>query len=295
MTILLSTIERARSVPIERVLEQRGVKLRGRGNNRRGSCPRCGGHDRFAVSARKNVFNCRGCKARGNVIALIQFLDNVEFVEAVNTLTGNRNNSEPIKHYNKPANNSIEAYEATQLRKARWLWDNAQPIAGTPAEKYLRDVRGYSGQLPPTLRYLAAKSPYPPTMIAAFGLPGGKVMGVHLTRLTADGRKADTETPKSFLGPSAGFPIVLAPPNDLLGLAITEGIEDALTAHLVTGLGAWAAGCADRMPALASIIPNYVEAVTIFAHEDESGQRNAFELAEALDIRGIEVRIECQD
>jgi hypothetical protein len=285
-------IQRAHSIAIESVLERRGIKLRGRGNNRRGPCPRCGGRDRFAISIRKNVFNCRNCRKGGDVIDLVQFVDNLNFTGAVNALTGNYNNSKPVKHN---THNRAEAYEATQLRKAQWLWNSSEPITGTPAEIYLRDVRGYSGQLPPTLRYLPAKGSYPPAMIAAFGIPGGKIMGVHFTRLTADGRKADVETPKSFLGPSAGFPIVLAPPNDLLGLAIAEGIEDALTAHLVTGLGAWAAGCADRMPALASIIPNYVEAVTIFAHEDESGQRNAFELAEALDIRGIEVRIECQD
>jgi hypothetical protein len=42
-------------------------------------------------------------------------------------------------------------------------------------------------------------------------------------------------------------PIVLAPPNDLLGSSITEGIEDALTMHEATGLGTWAAGSAARL------------------------------------------------
>ena len=93
------------------------------------------------------------------------------------------------------------------------------------------------------------------------------------------------------VGSPCGRPIVLAPPNDLLGLAITEGIEDALSAHEATGLGAWAAGSAPLMLALANAVPGYIEAVTIYAHDD-SGKPYALELAEALDVRGIEVRVE---
>jgi hypothetical protein len=34
-----------------------------------------------------------------------------------------------------------------------------------------------------------------------------------------------------MIGHSIGAPIVLAPPNELLGMAVTEGIEDALSSH----------------------------------------------------------------
>jgi hypothetical protein len=78
----------------------------------------------------------------------------------------------------------------------------------------------------------------------------------------------------------------------LLGLAITEGIEDALSAHEATGLGAWAAGSASFMPKLAAAVPNYIECVTVFAHDDASGRRGAVALAMALTDRGIEARIE---
>ena len=94
-------------------------------------------------------------------------------------------------------------------------------------------------------------------MIAAIGLaeepePGvlairdNAVRAVHLTRLTPDGRgKAGTAADKVTIGQgSVGTPIVLAPPNDLLGLAITEGIEDGLSVHAATGMGARAAGSA---------------------------------------------------
>jgi Toprim domain len=85
---------------------------------------------------------------------------------------------------------------------------------------------------------------------------------------------------------------VLAPPNDLLGLAITEGIEDALSVHEATGLGAWAAGSASFLPSIADSVPDYIECVTIYAHLDKAGQNGARGLAEALARRTIEVLVE---
>ena len=120
-----------------------------------------------------------------------------------------------------------------------------------------------------------------------------EVHGIHLTFLRPDGSgKADIERPKIMVGPSNGWPIVIAPPNDMLGLAITEGIEDAFTVHQVTYLGAWAAGSASRMRVLVARVPDYIETVTIYSHSDEAGQRGASALADALVSRGIEVFVE---
>jgi hypothetical protein len=159
------------------------------------------------------------------------------------------------------------------------------PIIGTIGEKYVRDERCYSGPLPPTLAFLPPSKPeHHPAMIAAFGLcdepePGvlaapRDVRAVHLTLLKRDGSgKADVEKPKLIVGSPLGLPIVLAPPNDLLGLAICEGIEDALTAHEATGLGAWAAGSAPFMPKLAGAVPDYIEAITRAARRPRARRR----------------------
>jgi hypothetical protein len=64
----------------------------------------------------------------------------------------------------------------------------------------------------------------------------------------------------------------------------------ALTVHLVTGLGAWAAGSASRLPALGDAIPSYVESVTILVDDDEDGRRHADELAARLLGRSLQVR-----
>jgi hypothetical protein len=196
-------------------------------------------------------------------------------------------------------------YKADRLAKARWLWSRRRPIAGTIAETYLRLARGYGGPLPATLGFLWANPAkgYPPAMIAAFGLahetePGvikiaeAAVRGVHLTCLLPDGSdRARGEQAKFMIGSSAGWPIVLAPPNDLLALAITEGIEDGLSVYEATGFGVWAAGCASRMPAIAGAIPRCIECVNIVADEDASGRRFAVELAKRLAVRAIHTRI----
>lgn len=296
-------IERARNVPIEDELVRRGIKLRGR-NARCGPCPVCGGRDRFAVNIRKQAWNCRGCSKGGDVIALVQHVDSVSFAAAVEVLSGESMERAQAPQYGPPPAQDAANYEAHQRRKACWLWSKCQPVAGSPAERYLREARGYRGPLPATIGYLSARGGHPPAMIAAYGLadepePGmlaiadKAVQAVHLTKLAPDGRgKAGTEKDKITVASPLGSPIVLAPPNDLLGLAVCEGIEDALSAHEATGLGAWAAGAAGFMPALADAVPTYIECVTIYAHADRAGQDGARRLAQALTERSVEVFIE---
>jgi hypothetical protein len=185
--------------------------------------------------------------------------------------------------------------DAARISKAQWLWARRQPLD----DRYLRQARGLRGPFPTTLGFLLAQGSYSPSMIAAFGLasepePGllaiaeRDVMAVHLTKLKPDGSgKADVQPNKIMIGRPKGSPIMLAPPNDLLGMCISEGIEDALSVNEGTGLGAWAAGSASLMPALADVVPEYVDFVSILAHRDPAGIRSANELATRLRTRGI--------
>jgi hypothetical protein len=191
-------------------------------------------------------------------------------------------------------------HKAERLSKARWLWSQHKPITGSIAETYLRTKRGIGCRLPATLGFLPAHNEYPPALIAAVGIPreiepgvieidGAAVCGVHLIRLLPDG--ADRERhreAKKTVGHCIGWPIVLAPPNDLLGLAIAEGIENALVAHEATGLGAWAAGGASRLPALADRLPDWIECVSVIADDDPDGRRQADVLVKRIETRGIE-------
>ncbi len=194
-------------------------------------------------------------------------------------------------------------HKADRLAKARWLWSKRRPIAGTIAERYLREARGIHCPLPATLDFLPAHGEHPPAMVAAFGLahetdPGviaiadDAVRGIHLTRLLPDGSDRERgDKAKIMIGNSVGWPLVLAPPGDMAGLAITEGIEDALAMYAATGLGAWAAGSASRLPALADAVPDFIECVTVVVDDDPDGHRHSATLAERIQARGIETRL----
>ncbi len=307
--ISTATVEQARAADLRPLLGAHASKLKKQGAELVGPCPRCGGRDRFNVNVRKRLWRCRVCGQGGDAIDLVTFLDGCGFREAFESIRGSRavraatgtraENSAPSKR-------DDDAHTARQAHKAAWMWSLRKPIAGTPAERYLRDVRGITGALPLTVAYLPPRhSKQHPAMIAPFCIPEEPepgvlklpptVTAVHLTLLDGDsGGKAKVENPKRFVGRPLGRPIVLAPPNDLLGLVITEGIEEALSAHEVTGLGAWAAGSAGMLPSLADRVPDYIETVTIIADDDASGagRRGAYDLADRLKRRGIEVTVE---
>lgn len=191
---------------------------------------------------------------------------------------------------------------AKRLETARWLWRARTPLRATVGERYLREARGFGGELPATLGFLAPAGGHQPAMIAAFGIPSepapgvlamadDAVRGVHLTRLKPSGLGKDgVGHDKVMIGRSLGAPIVLAPANDLLGLTIAEGIEDALTAHAASGLGAWAAGAAPRLRALVEVVPSWIESVTLLVDDDADGRKHAAKLQHGLVGRGIEVR-----
>jgi hypothetical protein len=255
-------------------------------------CPACGPDRRHAVNRRRLVlriwrrepdfigYHCARCGARG-------------WAKRGSIAQPRR---EPRR--DAPAPPDDDGYT---FRRAIEMWSAAQPADGSIVAMYLRS-RGIvpTDRLPGTLRALTS----PPAMIAAFGMahepePGrlaideAAIRGVHVTYLRPDGSgKADGQGPsKKMFGHSSGWPIVLAPMNDLLGLAITEGIEDALSIHMATGLGAWAAGAACRLPKLAPAVPRYASAITIVADRDPVGQRFAAELARLLAADGLAAEV----
>jgi hypothetical protein len=193
---------------------------------------------------------------------------------------------------------------ATRRRTARFLWSQRKPIEASPAENYLRVARGYAGPIAPTLAYVPARDQHQHALIAAFGIPAepepgilhmpdDAVLGVHLIRLNADGSdRIRDKTGKITVGHCLGSPIVCAPFHDSNNtLAIAEGVENALAAHLALGIGGWAAGGASRLPALADAMPDYVDCVTVIADDDDAGRRHAATLAHRLCERGFEVRL----
>jgi hypothetical protein len=195
-------------------------------------------------------------------------------------------------------------------RALTWMrgpfYERVMNVAGSPAETYLRS-RGISlAAWPFTLGFVQAYGDDRlPAMVAFFGIPTEpepgvlsmrpeQIVGIHLTFLQPDGsgKVADRDDrSKIIVGRGHSLPIVLAPPNDGLGLIIAEGIEDALSWHQVTRLGAWAAGTANRLPGLAEQIPAYIECATIIEDPDPAGRTYSARLAQALAGRNVEVLI----
>ena len=136
------------------------------------------------------------------------------------------------------------------------------------------------------------------THVAAFGMPNepepgalaiaaSAVQAIHLTKLNPDGSgKADIEPNKVFIASPGGHPIVLAPPNDLLGLAIAEGIEDALCGDRPRRMGC---GTGRYLPALADVVPEWIESITICVDDDPAGRENSLRLADGLQKRGFAI------
>ena len=207
----------------------------------------------------------------------------------------------------RPPQRDVSINQETLRRRnvARWLWETAKPGRGTPAEAYLKSRRVSPPLWPASLRFLPANPPdHPwPALIAAYAPPNepepgvlavqaADIAGVQLTFLKQDGSgKAPIEPQKRSIGRDHNMPIVLAPMTDGLALVIAEGIEDALSLHIATGLSAWAAGGASRLPSLAEAVPQYIEAVTIAADDDEAGRKGATELRDALTRRGIYAQV----
>jgi hypothetical protein len=186
-----------------------------------------------------------------------------------------------------------------KLRRARRLWRQSLPARGTIAETYLRTRRCWVDS--ETVRFLPARDEYPPALIVPFGIPTEPepgvldmattdIHGIQLTKLKPDGSgKADVEPKKITLGQCVGYPIVLAPPSDMTALTIAEGVEDALSNHLVSGRGAWCAGGASRLPHLADRVPAYIESVTVLVDDNDAGRRGSEGLTRRLHARGMEV------
>lgn len=259
------------------------------------TCPACSARRSTAASRRERVlhlwqrdgfvsYNCVHCGVRGYVLD-----DRRPRPSQVQTA---RIKAEAERHHLEDVTDS--------RRKARSMWARRRPITGSVGETYLR-TRGYRGLLPPTLGFLPAWREHPPAVIAAFGMareiaPGeiaidnDAVFGAHLIKLMSDGSdRLREDNAKITIGQGFTAPIMLAPPNDLLALTIAEGIEDALSDHQISGAGAWTTASAGRMPGLATLVPSYIECVTILVDDNDAGRSCSHALASALHARDIEV------
>jgi phage/plasmid primase-like uncharacterized protein len=294
----------ARAVPIERIVDERGIKLRGR-VERIGPCPICGGTDRFSVNVKKQVFNCRGCNIGGDVIALAMFLDGCDFRTACTILTGDKASVErgdlrrvvDREHIECEQRRREQEARDDERRRLQWagrIWNEGIPIAGTAGEIYLAG-RGIELAAVPEGGGLRFHWNCPwgadirPCIVSRFtDAVTGEAKGIHARPITGEKPKA--------LGPMAGCVIRLWPDDEVSErLVIGEGVETVLAAatrltHRGTLLTpAWAAATAGNLASF-PVLPG-IEALTILVDNDASGtgQRAAEQCARRWCDAGREV------
>src|ERR1700722_15420627 len=86
------TIEAAHEADIVNLAKRVGPKLtrvRALKWKWAGPCPNCGGTDRFALNTELGTFNCRGFGG-GDTIAMVQHARGLDFVAAVEFITGEK-------------------------------------------------------------------------------------------------------------------------------------------------------------------------------------------------------------
>lgn len=186
------------------------------------------------------------------------------------------------------------AETAKRAAQAKHVWNDAQPIAGTLADTYLREARGITCPLPDTLRFHGSCWHGPtakrhPALVAAVQGAGGAC--VHRTYLRADGMgKAALDPAKMMLGGAAGGAVRLA---DGQGpLVVAEGIETALS--LASGLlcgpaTVWAALSTSGIRSLR--LPDTPGPLTIAPDGDTAGREAANTLAARAHALGWQVSL----
>jgi hypothetical protein len=272
-----------RAVCIEDEIGRRGIRLVGK-IDRCGACPKCGGHDRFSINTQKQVFLCRGCNAKGNVIALVQFLDGVAFREAVEILSGNRAIAKDAWKPREPQQRTPAT--ATSTADALKLWAEGIDPRGTLAEIYLATRRLDLGEdlAGDVLRW----HPRTRAMLALFrDIRTDEPRAISRTFLDGEGRKLE----RKFLGPVGGAAIKFDADEDVLGgLHIGEGVETTMTARQVEyRRAAWALGSRGAIatfPVLSGI-----ECLTLLAEHDEASASAVEQCAARWHSAGKEVLI----
>lgn len=185
-----------------------------------------------------------------------------------------------------PAGPTADLEAARKAELALDIWRSAEPISDPdrhrPGLAYLAS-RGLTAWDRDRLLFHPA-CPFGRETAPAIVAPvnchrTGYVVGVWRIRLTAAGEKVG----RFGLGPTKGNAARLfwAEGDEL---AIAEGVEDALAAHALTGLPAWAALSAGNMASLT--LPERFRRVLILADADEPGRSGAHALATQLRREG---------
>jgi CHC2-type zinc finger protein/Toprim domain-containing protein len=225
-------------------------------------------------------FHCFGCGAHGNAIDWLMMVEGLDRAGAIQRIETWGAQCAP-QRVAAPVRNKVD-YTDAALR----LWEEAKPIAGTLAEKYLAEVRRIDVAALPTdvdeaLRF-HPRCPFNggqgPCLVALMrDAATGAATGIHRTALAADGSKIDRRT----LGRLGVLKLWPAGSQ----LVVGEGIETVLAAATrVSYRGAplrpaWATLAAGSLSKL-QLVPGVERLIILVDHDlNGAGQAAANSLA----------------
>ena len=297
-----------RRLDLAEVVRRCGVELKPAGRGQlKGCCPL---HEEktpsFHVYQDDQRFKCFGCGQYGDVIDFVAKRERLDGAGAIKRAAELAGGSAPLRPaFDRAKADRAQAREdARKVAKARRWWEEAAPLVATVVEgqedahAYLKVRRGIQSWPDDALRWHPA-CPWGPDggtvgcILAPLVDPAtGQVCGVHRIRPTLEGK-----VERRAFGRMDGCVVPLfETKGEALGLA--EGVEDALAAHVLTGLPVWAAISAGNLPEVA--LPVHVREVVIFADKDKpqpdmpegAGIHFAMKAAVRFVAEGRQVRIE---
>ena len=283
------------------------------------SCPLCGGRDRFTFFANEadGGWLCRRC-GHGDGIELVRRFCSASFPQTLEKLETVLGLPHPNERYSRRRFDLKSARQAEEARLAALaeVWERAQrlcvPVAHTetnPALRYLKSRGLGECDRSTELRWLAdepywetdektgrpVKGASYPVMLARATDEAGRLVALHRTYLTAAGEKAPVSAAKKMSAGAMGNALVrLFPASNLL--CLSEGIETALSVHMLTGLPAWSVISLSGFKRF-DAVPVGLEKLLIYGDNDASfsGAAGAYELATRLRAKyphlAVEVRI----
>lgn len=274
---------------------------------------------------------CNTCGIYADGFALLRWLHGYGFVQCLRDVAGYLGlegstgwGAFPGRALVEPPSPPKEAADDPQaVERIRRTLSASEPLnfkSHAAARKYMQ-ARGLAGILDddrPRLRY-APRLPYWQAPIEPSGKPvllgrfpallapvetlSGDLVSLHRTYLRADGsgkldakvagKAAKIEAKKMMQptrdGATAGAAIRLYPATHRL--ALTEGIETALSVRIATGWPVWA--CMNAHGLAAVKLSDETREIAVWGDNDESGtgQRAAYSLADRLAAEGRNVRV----
>lgn len=247
----------------------------------------CPFHDERTPSfhVRPDYYHCFGCGAHGDHVDWLMQQEHMTFGEAVRQLrewTG-------TAHIQRAAVNDNQG-------RALAIWEEARPITGTLAARYLASRSINMTEVPTEALRFHPNCPFgkgtrPPCLVALFrNIITNEPSGIHRTALTPDGKKIE----RMSLGPIRGAAIKLWPDEAVTsGLVIGEGIETTLgAATRIEYRGArlqpaWAMGSTVNLAGLQVL--EGIEALTILVDNDTAGRNAAVDVGRRWRAAGREV------